>query len=612
MHDTHKTKAQLTEELAALRYRVVELEAVGSERKQRRELLDTVVEGTTGAVGQAFFSALVRHLADALQVRFAFVSELDDVEGKRVRLLALWTGTGYGENFAYDTTGTPCEHVVGQSLAYYPTGVQQRFPDDLWLQQANIESYLAIPLFGAAGQALGHLGVMHDGPMDDRLPAEAILRIFAARAGAELERTGAEEALQQAHDELERRVVERTAALQHTNERLQAEIIGRQRVEQEILDSEERFSRFMDNLPGVAFIKDADGRHVFISKRFENILHLSHNAWYGKTNEDLFPTDVARRFTENDQLVLTQGSVLETEEEMMTQDGTKSSWLVHKFPIRGKDDAAFMLGGIAIDITERKRWEEALQESEAQLTLIMDNVPILIAYVDKELRYRFVNRTFERWHGRSATDIVGVHLSDIRSERAYHQLRQYAETALSGQQLATETSMPNRHGGSRDVHATYVPNVDQQGNVQGYFAFVHDITERKQTEGRLRDVSGRLINAQEAERSRIARELHDDVNQKLALLAIDLELVGQTPADSSVQITEHIQRLSQQVKDLSSAVHDLSHRLHPSTLERLGLVTAVESLCKELSGQHGIQIAFAHKDIPTSLPDESCRGSSTS
>ena len=302
--------------------------------------------------------------------------------------------------------------------------------------------------------------------------------------------------------------------------------------------------------------------------------------------------------------MLTQGSVLETEEEMITQDGTKSSWLVHKFPIRGKDDAAFLLGGIAIDITERKRWEEALQESEAQLTLIMDNVPILIAYVDKELRYRFVNRTFERWHGRSATDIVGVHLSDIRSERAYHQLRQYAETALSGQQLAIETSMPDRHGGSRDVHATYVPHVDQQGNVQGYFAFVHDITERKQTEGRLRDVSSRLINAQEEERSRIARELHDDVNQKLALLAIDLELVGQTPPDSSVQITEHIQRLSQQVKDLSSTIHNLSHRLHPSMLERLGLVTAVESLCKELSGQHGIQIAFIHKDIRASLPDD--------
>ncbi|MFB3105295.1 MAG: PAS domain-containing protein, partial [Pseudomonadales bacterium] len=342
-------------------------------------------------------------MADALQIRFAFVSELDDVEGKRVRLLALWTGTGYGENFAYDTTGTPCEHVVGQSLADYPTGVQQRFPDDLWLQQANIESYLAIPLFGAAGQALGHLGVMHDGPMDDRLPAEAILRIFAARAGAELQRTGAEQALQQAHDELERRVTERTATLQHTNERLQAEIIGRQRVEQAVRDSEERFSRFMDNLPGVAFIKDADGRHVFVNKWFENIFHLSHNAWYGKTNEDLFPTDVARRFTDNDQLVLTRGSVLETEEETITQDGTKSSWLVHKFPIRGKDDAALLLGGIAIDITERKRWEEALQESEAQLTLIMDNVPVLIAYVDKELRYRFVNRTFERWHGRSAT-----------------------------------------------------------------------------------------------------------------------------------------------------------------------------------------------------------------
>ncbi len=113
------------------------------------------------------------------------------------------------------------------------------------------------------------------------------------------------------------------------------------------------------------------------------------------------------------------------------------------------------------DVTERKRMVEALRESEAQLHLIMDSVPVLIAYLDKGLRYRFVNRTFEHWHGRSATDIVGTHLSDIRSEGSYHQLRQYSETALAGQPLTIETSMPDRHGGSRDVHATYVPHVDQ-------------------------------------------------------------------------------------------------------------------------------------------------------
>ncbi len=140
--------------------------------------------------------------------------------------------------------------------------------------------------------------------------------------------------------------------------------------------------------------------------------------------------------------------------------------------------------------------------------------------------------------------------------------------------------------------------------MQGYFAVIQDITERKQTEGLLQDLSGRLISAQEDERSRIARELHDDVNQKLAMLAIDLELVGQASLASSAPITEHIQGLSQQVKGLSSAVHNLSHRLHPSTLERLGLVTAVGSLCQELSRQYDIQVAYTHQGIPTALPDD--------
>ena len=159
-----------------------------TERVRAEEALRLLVEGTASPTGDKFFPRLVRTLADALQVKFAFVSELADAEGQRLRLISFWAGTDYGENFEYSTRDTPCQEVVGKGLACYPARVQELFPRDAWLREAGIESYLAIPLFDADGKPLGHLGVMHDAPMEESAFAESILKIFAARAGSELER----------------------------------------------------------------------------------------------------------------------------------------------------------------------------------------------------------------------------------------------------------------------------------------------------------------------------------------------------------------------------------------------------------------------------------------
>ena len=119
-----------------------------------------------------------------------------------------------------------------------------------------------------------------------------------------------------------------------------------------------------------------------------------------------------------------------------------------------------------------------------------------------------------------------------------------------------------------------------------------DITEQRRSEQQLRDVSARLIRAQEEERTRIARELHDGLNQKLALLCVDLQEFGQIHGDISQQLSAFSLRL----QDVSADVHGLSHRLHPSKLDYLGLLPAVKSLCNELSGRRGLQIEFVNND----------------
>jgi signal transduction histidine kinase/ABC-type uncharacterized transport system substrate-binding protein len=124
---------------------------------------------------------------------------------------------------------------------------------------------------------------------------------------------------------------------------------------------------------------------------------------------------------------------------------------------------------------------------------------------------------------------------------------------------------------------------------------------RKKAAGSLRELSGRLINAQEEERSRIARDLHDDMNQKLGLLALGLsQLSLKLPAGEA---KHEIQELWEQTSGLSEDVHRLSHELHPATLEQLGLVAAARALCAEFSKKQGVTVDFTEHDVPSRLPE---------
>ncbi|HYU34938.1 MAG TPA: EAL domain-containing protein [Thermoanaerobaculia bacterium] len=166
-------------------------------RKQSEERLRAIVEGTSSTTGAGFLRSLVRHLADALGTRFAFIAEVAGPEGLRARILAFWTGEEYGEPFEYDVRGTPCENVIGRQFCYYPSDAWRLFPQDAWLREEGIESYFAVPLFDSDDRPLGHMAVMDSKPLAEDLPAMSILKIFAARAGAEIERKLAEEALAQ-------------------------------------------------------------------------------------------------------------------------------------------------------------------------------------------------------------------------------------------------------------------------------------------------------------------------------------------------------------------------------------------------------------------------------
>jgi len=115
-------------------------------------------------------------------------------------------------------------------------------------------------------------------------------------------------------------------------------------------------------------------------------------------------------------------------------------------------------------------------------------------------------------------------------------------------------------------------------------------------------VSGQLIAAQEAERSRIARELHDDICQRLALLSMELEHANRGSNDSRTQRNPKIDKIKQHCGEIAGAVQALSHKLHSSKLEYLGIVAAVRSFCREFSEQHEVSVEFSNENVPGFVP----------
>jgi signal transduction histidine kinase len=125
--------------------------------------------------------------------------------------------------------------------------------------------------------------------------------------------------------------------------------------------------------------------------------------------------------------------------------------------------------------------------------------------------------------------------------------------------------------------------------------------ERERAAHELRDLAGRLIGAQEVERSRIARELHDDLSQSVALMSVHFDLLAQHPPDTAA-FSENMRDLAGQAQRISTEMHRISHELHPAKLEQLGLIPALRGSCRDLAAAHGLAIEFTHDDIPDTLP----------
>jgi PAS domain S-box-containing protein len=174
----------------------------------------------------------------------------------------------------------------------------------------------------------------------------------------------------------------------------------------------------------------------------------------------------------------------------------------------------------------------------------------------------------------------------------------------SHESFADEYRLRRDDGAYRWIFDVASPRLNGDGSFAGFIGSAVDITDQKMAREALEKVSGQLIAAQEKERSHLARELHDDICQRLALLSVRMEKVTQDWAAGQTPVGEQLKQIWQQCSTLTTDVQALSHELHPSILDNLGLVTAAKGFCREISEHSGATVEFTSTNMPASLPRE--------
>jgi PAS domain S-box-containing protein len=257
------------------------------------------------------------------------------------------------------------------------------------------------------------------------------------------------------------------------------------------------------------------------------------------------------------------------------------------------------------DITGRRRAEEAIRESEERFRLVANTAPVMIWMSGTYRLCNYLNTTWLEFTGRPLEAelgdgwLVGVHQEDLK------RLQDTFTRAFDRREsFNTQYRLRRYDGEYRWVLNIGVPRSNPDGSFDGYIGSCIDVTERKQAEEALAGIGRRLIEAHEEERTWIARELHDDFNQRIAMLTIDLERWGEQLPDSAVEFHDHISRARQRLLDMARDIQALSHRLHSSKLEYLGIVAAAKGFCRELSEQQKIEIDFSHTNMPDGVPKE--------
>jgi PAS domain S-box-containing protein len=388
-----------------------------------------------------------------------------------------------------------------------------------------------------------------------------------------------------------------------------ADITERKQAEEALRDSEARLRLAAQAGKMYAYDWDVATDVIVRSEEYANILGLAivpTNETHHQFSSRVHPDDRAK-FNAAIAALTPENPTTKISYRVLRPDGAVI-WLEKSgrafFDAQGRMSR---MVGIVADITERKLAEEALRESEDKLRLLLDSTAEAIYGVDREGRCTFCNAAclsalgYER-----ANELLGREMHGlIQHTRADGTLFPAEEGRVlrafqTGERVHVDDQILWRANGT-SFPAEYWSYPQRRGQeiVGAVVAFI-DITQRKLAEAALANVSRRLIEAQEQERTRIARELHDDMGQRLALLANELEQLRHDPP-TLPEVRSRIGELQKKATQVALDVQTLSHELHSAKLEYLGIAAAMRGFCQEFGEQTRAKIDFKSQDLPSPL-----------
>jgi len=264
---------------------------------------------------------------------------------------------------------------------------------------------------------------------------------------------------------------------------------------------------------------------------------------------------------------------------------------------------ALLIAGLLLQRARKRKAEAVLRESEERFRVMADSTPTLVWMCDARGRITYLNGRRIVFTGTdSNTDygdnwITYVHPSDVE-----HMLGTLYDALKSKQAFSQEYRLRRSDGVYRWMFDVASPRVNGDGSFGGFIGSAIDTTDQKLAQQALAKVSGQLIEAQEQERSRIARDLHDDICQRLALLSMEIEQANRTSNGSSAATKPNLENIQKHCAEIAVDVQTLSHQLHSATLDCLGVVAAIRAFCGELSRQHQVSVEFTESNVPNYLP----------
>jgi len=358
------------------------------------------------------------------------------------------------------------------------------------------------------------------------------------------------------------------------------DITERRKSEKALRESEERYRELFENAKDGCYLHDLNGRYTAVNRAAEKLTGYSREEILGRTFAGFVPPEQISFINEHFCKKLAQEGETSYETEVITREGRRVAVEVSSHLIYEEESGVAVQGTIR-DITERKRAEERLRKYEK----VVERLEEMIVVVDRDYRCLIANRAFLNHRGWGREDVVGQRLPDLLPAEQFDAIRKRLDACFEGNVIKFETTYAEPGKGERTLSISYFP-IEGAAGINRVASVVQDITDRKAAENALRNYSRLLIEAQEAERQRIARELHDQIGQMLTAVKMNLHAIGssQDRDESSLLIEQGLELVDTALEQARS----LSFELRPSLLQNLGLEAALRSYCNEFTQRTGI------------------------